>query len=112
MAELVDAPDLGSGIARCGSSSLLTRTIWAFRPVSPSFILLQKNQWVGPSSIKISLIVQLTLQNMCSARELLLKVIEGKCWCSTGFQGGVMSLDSCKFSVTTSLRLRRLMPLT
>ena len=26
MAELVDAPDLGSGIERCGSSSLLTRT--------------------------------------------------------------------------------------
>jgi len=30
MAELVDAPDLGSGIVRCGGSSPSTRTsLWA-----------------------------------------------------------------------------------
>ena len=35
VAELVDAPDLGSGIARCGGSSPLARTTLSHRPPLP-----------------------------------------------------------------------------
>ncbi len=57
MAELVDAPDLGSGAARCESSSLSFRTIiqkahimWAFLCLKQNFLIT--NAHLNKSTIR------------------------------------------------------------
>ena len=50
MAELVDAPDLGSGAARCESSSLSVRTSFLATPIKKSRKKSRKKQDSGQKS--------------------------------------------------------------